>query len=175
MTNSQTPAPRPCTLWGSTFDRNGVATPIPNTMNGSIELWLHSNSLPSTLVAHKVLGLGAQLTPHILNLVTDELKQAETILHQALHPPLCLKDFMKHYDALHEAHKPEKESLGKMYVVTDDNTMAPIMLFSHQLNSYYLLKSLLKDGYQKVTILNLDGTFYAHGDAELFVNAWEEE
>jgi hypothetical protein len=170
MTNSQTPAPRPCTLWGSTFDAK-VCTKIMARFSGSGEhkgkfcLQVHGQDGCPPLVETPLAGKNER----------SVFSEAITAIHQALHPPLCLKDFMKHYDALHEAHKPEKESLGKMYVVTDDNTMAPIMLFSHQLNSYYLLKSLLKDGYQKVTILNLDGTFYAHGDAELFVNAWEEE
>lgn len=129
MTNSHTPAPRPCTLWGSTFDAK-VCTKIMARFSGSGEhkgkfcLQVHGQDGCPPLVETPLAGKNER----------SVFSEAITALHNALHPWLDVQDAVE---------KGLIES-GKRYVyIMDDGSMHHTYRFEHPLIKGFIPPSWL--------------------------------
>ena len=175
MTNSQTPAPRPCTLWGSTFDAK-VCTKIMARFSGSGEhkgkfcLQVHGQDGCPPLVETPLAGKNER----------SVFSEAITAIHRAVHPPLCMKHALELVDG-----KPRYEfqcfqsiDTSQVYAFGSLGNVSPEIDFVYRDEE----KGSLTKGKYGYPLETFDW-FYpvnalgqpAHGDAERFVNVWEGE
>jgi len=172
MTNPQTPAPRPCTLWGSTFDAK-VCTKIMARFSGSGEhkgkfcLQVHGQDGCPPLVETPLAGKNER----------SVFSEAITALHQATHPPLCMKHALELVDG-----KPRYEFVGaranQMYTVYGDYYEDPEdpMECKEKRTGLNLYRgwAVNKEAQNLLWFYPVNHLGQPnHGDAERFVNAWE--
>ena len=167
------PAPRPCTLWGSTFEANHVTSygvraiddfdviPASRMFQARItigsEKWIYSpNQHESRFDAHR------------------DMQEAVNLVNQALHPPLC----MKH--ALEIGYEFRPNQLYAVYIPEWSLTVIAKCELLHDncfafadLNGSCDIVATDASSFYPLKIVN--GLPYpTHGDAEAVVNAWKE-
>lgn len=184
MTNP-TSAPRPCTLWGSTFDANhywkvlfrnaqyGDAARVAVLSNDKHPARKHmqiASHLAESEDGFKVLPIARP--------AGELLQEAYFAIHQALHPPLCMKHALeigyefeeRYYAFVRKGYRPQTGILKK--IDTDSEVFYTVFWEdAYGVEHHYLLSKEETMGFYPVNHLGQP----THGDAEAVVNAWEGE
>ena len=149
------PAPRPCTLWGSTFEAYRVRkvttyqdTPYVVCVLDAANFDLAQFEITSSHVSWS-------LRHEYSRKVDFRIQEAITAIYKALHPPLC----MKH--ALEVGYAFQDESI---YSVKVRGSAKPQYLYGHEITSEVVCTVDMVDWFQPD----------AHGEAEAVVNVWKE-
>lgn len=175
MTNPHAHAPRPCALWGSTFEASHVTSygvraiddfdiiPASRMFQARItvgsEKWIYSsNQYESRFDAHK------------------DMQEAVNLINQALHPPLCMKHALEigYEFKLWEESQAFEDRPKYIFVHIETGVFHTNPLYSFVDGEIKPYGGYPLDEYDWFYPVNELG-HPTHGDAEAVVNAWEGE